>query len=199
MCGSEFTLRFPFSQNTTRTSYKKDKNLYAARLVACLLLASLISPRLDAITLRDCGDIIQYTNPFATYLVAVRQHKDIDYLLHLGAVLGAVGACKGLGRHYQWGWMQRPNSGAFTGFPSGHTASSWMGAAYARQLDWRLAVPLYGLACVCGYSRVWCGAHTWWQVVAGVLLSEAVVLISRDIRLEVISGDIILIQWVKRL
>jgi len=68
---------------------------------------------------------------------------------------------------------ERPNGGSES-FPSGHTASAFMGAEFIRKEygnGWGL--PAYAVAGWVGYSRVESGNHYWRDVLGGALIGIA--------------------------
>lgn len=68
---------------------------------------------------------------------------------------------------------ERPNGGSES-FPSGHTASAFMGAEFIRkQYGWGWGLPAYATAGWVGYSRVESNNHYWRDVIAGALIGIA--------------------------
>jgi membrane-associated phospholipid phosphatase len=68
---------------------------------------------------------------------------------------------------------ERPNGGPRS-FPSGHTASAFMGAEFIRkEYGWGWGVPAYLTAGWVGYSRVETDNHYWRDVIAGALIGVA--------------------------
>lgn len=68
---------------------------------------------------------------------------------------------------------ERPNGGPRS-FPSGHTASAFMGAEFIRkEYGWGWGVPAYLTAGWVGYSRVETNNHYWRDVLAGALIGVA--------------------------
>jgi undecaprenyl-diphosphatase len=59
-------------------------------------------------------------------------------------------------------------------FPSGHSATAFAGATILAAYLPRLAVPLYVLAALVGFSRVYVGVHYPLDVVAGALLGTGI-------------------------
>jgi len=130
-----------------------------------------------ATPLERVGDILQYALPWAALLaVALSGHvRGAQVWLWCGALntllthlLKYLFNFTGLGR--------RPDGGAFS-FPSGHTSSAFMGAAffffYFGMNVWvLLAVLLAGLT---AYSRVEAGRHYWRDVIAGAILAALIV------------------------
>ncbi len=68
---------------------------------------------------------------------------------------------------------ERPNGGGQS-FPSGHTASAFMGAEYIRQQHgWGWGIPAYAAAGWVGYTRVESNNHYWRDVAAGAAIGIA--------------------------
>ncbi len=68
---------------------------------------------------------------------------------------------------------ERPTGGPRS-FPSGHTASAFMGAEFIRkEYGWGWGVPAYLTASWVGYSRVETENHYWRDVIAGALIGIA--------------------------
>ena len=70
-------------------------------------------------------------------------------------------------------------------FPSGHTASAFAFATAVTAEFPLLAVPLFGLATLVGYSRVHTGVHYPTDVIAGATLGFAVGTVVREATLRV--------------
>lgn len=70
---------------------------------------------------------------------------------------------------------RRPNGMGFDSFPSGHTAQSFVNAAFihTRYGIWHAAVP-YALSTFVAFSRVYEGWHYTHDVVAGALISSLI-------------------------
>ena len=67
---------------------------------------------------------------------------------------------------------ERPN-GSGKSFPSGHTASAFLGASYLHyRYGWEYALPAYAAAAIVGYSRVEADEHHWEDVVAGAAIAN---------------------------
>lgn len=67
-------------------------------------------------------------------------------------------------------------------FPSGHSAAAFAFATGVGHINARAAIPLRGLAALVAYSRIHTGVHYPGDVVAGVLMGEALAqLVSRGL------------------
>ena len=61
----------------------------------------------------------------------------------------------------------RPNGGKY-GFPSGHTAAAFSGAAFLqKRYGWKAGIPAYLLAGFTGYTRIKANKHDIYDVLAG--------------------------------
>jgi len=68
---------------------------------------------------------------------------------------------------------ERPNGGNY-GFPSGHTAAAFTGAAFIeRRYGWTYGIPAYMLAGFVAWSRVEADKHDWVDVSSGALIGVA--------------------------
>jgi undecaprenyl-diphosphatase len=76
---------------------------------------------------------------------------------------------------HQIGPSQRTHS-----FPSGHTTTAFAGATMLAWFAPRLAVPLYALAVLIGFSRLYLGVHYPTDVIAGAVLGTATALLLRE-------------------
>jgi undecaprenyl-diphosphatase len=59
-------------------------------------------------------------------------------------------------------------------FPSGHTVTAFAAAAVVASFHPRLRWPVFGLAAVVGFSRMYLGVHYWLDVMAGAAVGIAV-------------------------
>ena len=72
----------------------------------------------------------------------------------------------------------RPDESEATSFPSGHTASAFIGPSFIhRRYGWKYSVPLYFLAGFVGFSRVYADRHWAGDVMAGASISMISALI----------------------
>ena len=69
---------------------------------------------------------------------------------------------------------ERPNGDGFDSFPSGHTSTTFQGAAFIqRRYGWKYGLPAYLLAGWTGYSRIEADRHDIADVLAGAALGVA--------------------------
>lgn len=72
----------------------------------------------------------------------------------------------------------RPDGSNSRSFPSGHTASAFLGAFFIHYLfGWKVAFVPYLLSIFVGLSRVYCNSHTIIDVLGGVMVSAISVFI----------------------
>lgn len=64
----------------------------------------------------------------------------------------------------------RPNGGSYS-FPSGHTSSSFTGAAFIqRRYGWKAGVPAYLLASYTAWTRIYANKHDYWDLLGGSII-----------------------------
>ena len=69
---------------------------------------------------------------------------------------------------------ERPNGTALNSFPSGHTATAFVGAELVRmEYGWGWGLAAYAAAVAVGYGRVEHQSHWWWDTAAGALIGVA--------------------------
>lgn len=86
----------------------------------------------------------------------------------------------------------RPN-GRGRSFPSGHTASAFMGATFIiNHFGLKAGVPAFAVATLVGYSRIHCRAHWKVDVVCGAILGIAVAQLSSQMETQLarLNGNI---------
>jgi membrane-associated phospholipid phosphatase len=119
---------------------------------------------------KTLGDIGQVALPVGASVIALAHHdrKGIGELALVSATtLIVVHTLKPIINE------RRPNGGSRS-FPSGHTASAFMGAAFLQQrYGWAYGAPAYAAAAFVGYSRVHAKEHWTKDVVAGAALGVA--------------------------
>jgi membrane-associated phospholipid phosphatase len=66
---------------------------------------------------------------------------------------------------------ERPDGSNYNSFPSGHTSSSFQGAAFIqRRYGWKFGIPAYALAGFVGFSRIHAKKHDTVDVIAGMVI-----------------------------
>ncbi len=114
------------------------------------------------------GDIGQYAVPFAAAGLSLSKsdRQGLSQLTNSSIVtMSAVYALKYTLR------TERPEHGNFS-FPSGHTASAFIGAAYLNyRYGFQFSVPAFFASSFVGFSRVHSRKHYTTDVVAGALIA----------------------------
>ena len=120
--------------------------------------------------IETAGDLLSYMPAYVmAYTLWVEDHEGS---MQLGAAtLATITVTTGLKyvvgkpRPTQMPWERG------TSFPSGHTSSAFVGAAYVHRRHGILpSLPLYAAAAFVGYSRVHAKKHYWVDVAAGATL-----------------------------
>ncbi len=121
-------------------------------------------------TLTTYGDIGQLAIPAIAGVIALVKEDDAEGLVQLGLTsVVTIGLTYGLKYSVD---RERPNGGGQS-FPSGHTASAFMGASFLHyRYGWEYGVPAYAAAALVGYSRVAADKHYWEDVVAAAVLAN---------------------------
>ena len=148
-------------------------------LVAILLVIGRVS--FGGESLRKAGDVLQFASPIAAYVMTSYNNKSIHFLIHYLQTMGVTGLGKWSGKRLKYGLALRPDRSAYTGMPSGHTASCWLPASYMRNYDGWSAVTfgLYGAAILTAFSRIKSKRHTPIQVLASIVLCESVATLNK--------------------
>ena len=153
------------------------------KICVIALLCANLGANLNAINhtknFQTYGDIMQFLPAFvAIYPLATQDFEGLGWLaLSTGSALGATFIIKysfyGIAKRDEnlAQISQRPNNGAFEGFPSGHTASAFVAAGFAqKRYGNSLGIPCLILASLTGFSRVVAEKHTIFQVLGGAIL-----------------------------
>ncbi|MGX2983235.1 phosphatase PAP2 family protein [Helicobacter sp. 23-1045] len=146
------------------------------------------------------GDIMQFLPAFvAIYPLATQDFEGAGWLaLSTATAIGATYIIKysfyGIAKKNPNAARisQRPNNGAFQGFPSGHTASAFVAAGFAqKRYGNALGVPCLILASLTGASRVVAEKHTILQVLGGAILGYTLgyFITQRDLSVSLIIGE----------
>ena len=148
--------------------------------VALTMLAGIVLPAASAASERDekiieAGDWLQILLPVTALGVTVAKKdwvgtKELTYttLVSLGSTYVIKYTVS----------RARPDENEATSFPSGHTASAFIGPSFVhRRYGWKYSVPLYLLAGFVGFSRVYADRHWSGDVMAGATISMVSALI----------------------
>jgi membrane-associated phospholipid phosphatase len=142
------------------------------------------SPLRAGDTLTTYGEIAQIAIPAAAVSVAALK-SDGDGLLQFGATSAVT-----MGITYALKYSldrERPDGGGQS-FPSGHTASAFMGASYLHyRYGWEYGLPAYAAAAAVGYSRVEADKHHWEDVIAAAVIANLSAYVFTDTLEESVS------------
>ena len=134
-----------------------------------LYVSSSVSAQKTA--METSGDILQFALP-ATALASTFIYPGDDkphwqFLKSYAVTLITVHSLKRLID------KPRPNGGHYS-FPSGHTASSFAGAAFLqRRYGWKIGIPAYLVASYVGYTRIKARKHDIYDVIGGASIAIA--------------------------
>lgn len=136
-------------------------------LAASFAVSSTQTLAQEKTTTQKIGDVGEYAMPSLVLAIALA-HTDSkgvgQFALASATTLGLVNILK------QTIDSRRPNGG-HRSFPSGHTASAFMSAAFLqRRYGWTYGLPAYAAATFVGYSRVHTKQHWTRDVVASAAL-----------------------------
>ena len=137
-----------------------------------LLLAATLLPAVAAAGdgFEKFGDVMRYAIPgFALGVTAVKRDSQ-------GAAMFAATAVPTLGLTYGLKAAvheERPDQSGDDSFPSGHTASAFLGASYLHyRYGWEYGLPAYGLAALVGASRIEADKHFVHDVLASIVIAN---------------------------
>lgn len=138
-------------------------------IAACLAALTALPAAADP--LEDFGTSMKYGLPLAAAACAAHQDRLEDFAIRGLLQAGLVLALK---RGFDGQPISRRPSGEGQGFPSGHTASAFFGAADLAgkcfKNDVAAGAAMYGAAGLTGYSRIHAGEHTPQQAWSGALI-----------------------------
>ncbi len=152
-----------------RADLKRGRTGIRCRLIAAIASICTISPVHASDTIEEIGDVLQYAIPIfgfgATYLNDDRQGR--RQLLRSALTTGLT--VHGLKFSVdKW----RPNFSNAQSFPSGHTASAFVGASFLQtRYGARFGIPAYAAAAYVGYSRIRAQKHYADDVLAGASIA----------------------------
>lgn len=139
--------------------------------IASVLLATSLAMPATADPFENFGTAMKYGLPLAAAVCAVDQDRVEDFAVRGLLQAGIVMAMK---RHFDGQPISRRPSGEGEGFPSGHTAAAFFGAADLSGKCFEdkpgIGLAAYGAATATGRSRVRAGEHTPQQVWAGGII-----------------------------
>ena len=140
------------------------------RAAAILCAAALAAPA-SADPFEQFGTAMKYGLPLAAAVCAVDQDRAEDFAVR-GILQAAI--VWGMKEYFDGAPISRRPSGEGKGFPSGHTAAAFFGAAdlAGKCFEDKAAAGAlgYGAAGLTGLSRVQAGEHTPEQVFTGALI-----------------------------
>lgn len=141
----------------------------AQQLIAVTFILPAIAAGAD--TVEKFGTAMKYGLPLAAAVCAVDQSREEDFALRAAFQTAIV---LGMKRYFDGQPIARRPSGEGGGFPSGHTAMAFFGAADLAGKCFEdkpaAGVAAYGAAAATGWSRVYAGEHTPQQVWSGGLI-----------------------------
>ncbi len=132
----------------------------------CLSSSTIYSQKSN---IESSGDILSILIPAASFATTLVYHDDnykgvYQFAKALGVAMVTTYSLKYIIN------KERPNGGNLA-FPSGHTMSSFVGAAFfERRYGWKVGIPAYVLASYVGWSRIYAKKHDHWDVLGGVIV-----------------------------
>ncbi|MFD2567750.1 phosphatase PAP2 family protein [Pseudotenacibaculum haliotis] len=118
--------------------------------------------------IEDSGDVIQIILPSAAGLSTLIWNDDSKPIWQFAKAYGLSFLTT-----YSFKRIinkRRPNGGIHA-FPSGHTSTSFTGAAFLeRRFGWKVGIPAYILAGYVGWTRIHAKKHDGWDVFAGAIV-----------------------------
>lgn len=143
----------------------------------CLAVLLLLPSQARADALETYGDIAQLAIP-GVALAGSLLKEDYEGVVQLGLTSAVtLGITYGLKYGVD---RERPNGGGQS-FPSGHTASAFMGASYLHyRYGWQYGFPAYAAAVVVGISRVESEKHHASDVIAAAAIANVAAYVFTD-------------------
>lgn len=122
------------------------------------------------------GDILEYAMPAAalasTFIWTDDTRPCLQFAKSVGVAVGTAYILKQVVDKKRPDFD--PNNPRYDSFPSGHTTSAFVSAAFMeRRYGWKVGVPAYLVAAWVGYSRVYAERHDWWDVLGGATIGTA--------------------------
>jgi len=118
------------------------------------------------------GDILSVGIPVFAFASTIVHHNDnykgtLQFSKSLGLAMVTSYSLKYIIN------KKRPNGGNYS-FPSGHTMSSFTGAAFLeRRYGWKVGIPAYFTAAYVGWTRIKAKKHDYWDVLGGAIIGTA--------------------------
>jgi len=118
------------------------------------------------------GDILSIGIPVFAFASTIVHHDDnykgtLQFAKSLGLAMVTSYSLKYIIN------KKRPNGGDYS-FPSGHTMSSFTGAAFLeRRYGWKVGIPAYITAAYVGWTRIKAKKHDYWDVLGGAVIGTA--------------------------
>lgn len=116
------------------------------------------------------GDVMRYAIPAFALGVSAAKRDGLG-ALQLGATaIPTLGLTYGLKAAVH---EERPDGSGDDSFPSGHTASAFLGASHLHyRYGWKYGLPAYGLAALVGASRIEADKHFVHDVLASIVIAN---------------------------
>lgn len=139
-------------------------------IMTILCLAATVCPCRARSAVQASGDVSQIIIPLAAYAATLAEDDSEgttefckSFLLNLGVTYGL-----------KWTVDKKRSDGGGQAFPSGHTSTSFQGAAFIqRRYGWKFGLPFYLGAAYVGWSRVYSDRHDAADVLAGAAIGMA--------------------------
>lgn len=143
----------------------------ASCVTTSLLLALFFTPLSSIATSDTAADVLRLALPGAAWGLSQTESNDDGAWMFYKSFAATVVSTQLLKSTIS---SPRPDGSDNKGFPSGHAAMAFQGAAFMqRRYGWTYGAPAYALATYVGYSRVDNRHHYSKDVVAGAMLGIA--------------------------
>lgn len=117
------------------------------------------------ILLDDVMTVAKDLIKFSPILISIATRDQVIYLSYAQALFVYFLTTKALKKIVH---KKRPDGLNSKSFPSGHTASAFVGATFFTiKYGWKIGLPIYAVATMVGWSRVYCERHTVLDVLGG--------------------------------
>jgi membrane-associated phospholipid phosphatase len=116
------------------------------------------------------GDVMRYALPAAALGVTAAKRDGEGAAMFVASAVPTLGLTYGLKALVH---EERPDGSGDDSFPSGHTASAFLGASHLHyRYGWKYGLPAYGLATLVGASRIEADKHFFHDVLASVVIAN---------------------------